>query len=116
MPDFLSFINEILWGSVMIYLLSAAGIWFTFRCGFIQFRAFRYLGKSLKNSLSPQPGGLTSFQALCTSLAARVGSGNLTGVGAGHQRRWPWRRFLDVGHRALRDGHRLCRMLAGSVV
>ncbi|MBM6607606.1 sodium:alanine symporter family protein [Enterobacteriaceae bacterium RIT814] len=80
MPDFLSFINEILWGSVMIYLLSAAGIWFTFRCGFIQFRAFRYLGKSLKNSLSPQPGGLTSFQALCTSLAARVGSGNLTGV------------------------------------
>ncbi|ONG10441.1 sodium:alanine symporter family protein [Klebsiella pneumoniae] len=47
MPDFLSFINEILWGS---------------------------------KSLHPQPGGLTSFQALCTSLAARVGSGNLAGV------------------------------------
>ena len=29
MPDFLSFINEILWGSVMIYLLLGAGIWFS---------------------------------------------------------------------------------------
>ncbi len=80
MPDFLSFINEILWGSVMIYLLFAAGVWFTFRCGFIQFRAFRQLRNNLKNSLNPLPGGLTSFQALCTSLAARLGSGNLAGV------------------------------------
>lgn len=80
MPDFLSFINEILWGSVMIYLLLGAGIWFTWRTQFIQFRYIRQFGKSLKKSLSPQPGGLTSFQALCTSLAARVGSGNLAGV------------------------------------
>lgn len=80
MPDFLSFINEILWGSVMIYLLLGAGIWFTWRTEFIQFRYIRQFGKSLKKSLRPQPGGLTSFQALCTSLAARVGSGNLAGV------------------------------------
>lgn len=80
MPDYLLFINEILWGSVMIYLLFAAGIWFTFRCGFIQFRAIPQLRNNLKNSLTPQPGGLTSFQALCTSLAARVGSGNVAGV------------------------------------
>ncbi|WP_391488235.1 alanine/glycine:cation symporter family protein [Leclercia tamurae] len=80
MPDYLSFINEILWGSVMIYLLFAAGLWFTFRCGFIQFRAIPQLRNNLKNSLTPQPGGLTSFQALCTSLAARVGSGNVAGV------------------------------------
>ncbi|HDR2472122.1 sodium:alanine symporter family protein [Enterobacter soli] len=80
MPDFLSFINEILWGSIMIYLLLGAGIWFTLRSGFIQFRYVRKFGKSLKNSITPQPGGLTSFQALCTSLAARVGSGNLAGV------------------------------------
>lgn len=29
MPDFLSFIGEILWGSVMIYLLLGCGVWFT---------------------------------------------------------------------------------------
>jgi AGCS family alanine or glycine:cation symporter len=80
MPEFLSFINEILWGSVMIYLLLGAGVWFTWRTGYIQFRYLRQFGKSLKSSLTPQSGGLTSFQALCTSLAARVGSGNLAGV------------------------------------
>ena len=80
MPDFLSFINEILWGSVMIYLLLGAGIWFSWQTRGIQFRYVRKFGRSLKKSLRPQPGGLTSFQALCTSLAARVGSGNLAGV------------------------------------
>ncbi len=37
MPDFLSFINEILWGSVMIYLLLGAGIWFSWQTRGIQF-------------------------------------------------------------------------------
>lgn len=80
MPDFFFFINEVLWGSIMIYLLLGAGIWFTLRSGFIQFRYIRKFGRSLKNSVTPQPGGLTSFQALCTSLAVRLGSGNLAGV------------------------------------
>lgn len=80
MPDFLSFINEILWGSVLIYLLLCAGIWFTLRSGFIQFRYIRHFGRALKKSFTPQPDGLTAFQALCTSLAARVGSGNIAGV------------------------------------
>lgn len=80
MPDFFFFINEVLWGSIMIYLLLGAGIWFTLRSGFIQFRYIRKFGRSLKNSVTPQPGGLTSFQALCTSLAARLGGGNLAGV------------------------------------
>ena len=77
MPDFLSFINEILWGSVMIYLLLGAGVWFTWRTKYIQFRYIRQFSKSLKKSLQPQPGGLTSFQALCLSLAA-CGSGGDT--------------------------------------
>ncbi|MBN6044451.1 sodium:alanine symporter family protein [Citrobacter sp. ku-bf4] len=80
MPDFFTFINDVLWGSVMIYLLFGAGCWFTWRTGFVQFRYIRQFGRSLKNSVSPQPGGLTSFQSLCTSLAARIGSGNLAGV------------------------------------
>ncbi|HDG1671204.1 TPA: sodium:alanine symporter family protein [Kluyvera cryocrescens] len=80
MPDFLSFISEILWGSVMIYLLLGCGLWFTWRTGYIQFRYIRQFSKSLKRSLTPREGGLTSFQVLCISLAARVGSGNLAGV------------------------------------
>lgn len=80
MPEFLSFVSDILWSSIMIYLLIGTGLWFTWRTGYIQFRYLRHVGKSLKKSLTPQPGGLTSFQALCTSLAARLGSGNLAGV------------------------------------
>ncbi|MRS15289.1 amino acid carrier protein [Enterobacteriaceae bacterium RIT691] len=80
MPEFLAFINDILWGSVMIYLLLGAGVWFTWRTGYIQFRSLRHIGQSLKSSLEKPSDGLTSFQALCTSLAARVGSGNLAGV------------------------------------
>ncbi|MBB3322549.1 sodium:alanine symporter family protein [Atlantibacter sp. RC6] len=80
MPDFLTFINEILWGSVLIYLLLCAGIWFTLRSGFVQFRYIRYFPRALRKSFSPQSDGLTAFQALCTSLAARVGSGNIAGV------------------------------------
>lgn len=80
MPDFLAFINEILWGSVMVYLLIGAGIWFTWRTGFIQFLPALRPGFSLKNSFKTRPEGLSAFQALCTSLAARAGSGNLVGV------------------------------------
>ncbi|WP_338464256.1 sodium:alanine symporter family protein [Franconibacter daqui] len=80
MSDFLYFISDILWGSVMIYLLPGAGIWFTFRTGGIQFRYLRHFAKSLRRSITPATDGLTSFQALCTSLAARVSSGNIAGV------------------------------------
>ncbi len=62
MPDFLSFIGEILWGSVMIYLLLGCGLWFTWRTGYIQFRYITHFSKSLKSSLTPRDGGLTSFQ------------------------------------------------------
>ncbi|WP_142503040.1 alanine/glycine:cation symporter family protein [Klebsiella sp. 2680] len=80
MPDFLFFINEILWGSVMIYLLLGAGAWFTWRTKFIPFRCVHQFSQGLKKSLASRPGGVTSFQALCTGMAARIGSGNLAGV------------------------------------
>lgn len=80
MPEFFSFISEILWGSLMVYLLAAAGIWFAVRSRFVPFRFLRDFGQSLKSSRVPQPGTLSSYQALCLSLATRLGSGNLAGV------------------------------------
>ena len=80
MTDLISFINNILWGSVLIYLLIGTGIFFTIRTGFIQFRHFGHMFSVLKNSNKTDSSGISSFQALCTSLAARVGTGNLTGV------------------------------------
>lgn len=80
MPEFFSFISEILWGSFMVYLLAAAGIWFAVRSQFVPFRFLRDFGQSLKSSRTPHPNALTSYQALCLSLATRLGSGNLAGV------------------------------------
>ena len=73
-------INGYLWGSVLIYLLTGCGIWFSWRLRLIQMRHFTHMFSLLKNSRNKSTHGISSFQALCTSLAARVGTGNLMGV------------------------------------
>lgn len=80
MTAIINFFNEILWGYVLIYLLVGTGIYFTLRTSFIQLRHFGHMFSVLKNSNKADSSGISSFQALCTSLAARVGTGNLTGV------------------------------------
>ncbi len=74
------FLNGLIWGSVLIYLLIGVGIYFTIRLGFIQFRHFGHMFSVLRKSRKADSAGISSFQALCTSLAARVGTGNLAGV------------------------------------
>lgn len=73
-------INGYLWGSILIYLLTACGLWFTWRLKFIQIRHFTHMFTLLKSSRNSSKHGISSFQALCTTLAARVGTGNLMGV------------------------------------
>lgn len=80
MIEVITYLNNIVWGSLLIYLLLGAGIYFTIRSGFIQLRHFGHMFGVLKNSKQTDKAGISSFQALCTSLAARVGTGNLTGV------------------------------------
>ncbi|MFB9135166.1 sodium:alanine symporter family protein [Vibrio sp. AK197] len=80
MTDIINLMNSLLWGSILVYLLVGVGIYFTFRLGFIQFRHFTHMFKVLKNSRKADNSGISSFQALCTSLAARVGTGNMAGV------------------------------------
>jgi AGCS family alanine or glycine:cation symporter len=65
---------------VLIYLLLGTGVYFTLRTRFIQIRHFSHMFSVLKNSNKSDSAGISSFQALCTTLAARVGTGNLTGV------------------------------------
>nr|WP_279610938.1 sodium:alanine symporter family protein [Vibrio gelatinilyticus] len=72
--------NDLLWGSILVYLLVGVGIYFTVRLGFIQFRHFGHMFSVLKHSRKADTAGISSFQALCTSLAARVGTGNMAGV------------------------------------
>ena len=76
----IDFMNGLIWGKVLIYLLIGVGVYFTLRLGFIQFRHFGHMFSVLKKSRKADSAGISSFQALCTSLAARVGTGNLAGV------------------------------------
>ena len=73
-------VNGILWDSLLIYMLVAAGLWFTFRLGFPQLRLFGHMFAVMKGSTKSSASGISPFQALATSLAARVGTGNLAGV------------------------------------
>ncbi len=80
MSDVVSFLNDLIWGSVLVYLLVAVGLYFTIRLKFIQFRHFAHTFSVMRNSRKTSKEGISSFQALTVSLAARVGTGNLAGV------------------------------------
>lgn len=73
-------LNSILWNNILLYLLLFAGVWFLYKLRFIQFRHFTHMFTLLKSGDSKDKQGISSFQALMTSLAARVGTGNLAGV------------------------------------
>jgi AGCS family alanine or glycine:cation symporter len=75
-----SFINTILWETVLIYGLVGAGVFFTFRLGFIQVTNFGHAISLMRISRYTSSDGLSSFQVFCTSMAARVGAGNMAGV------------------------------------
>jgi AGCS family alanine or glycine:cation symporter len=80
--EFVQTVNDILWGrgQLLIFMLTGAGIWFSWKLDFIQFRYFKHMFSLLGGSTASNKSGISSFQALCTSLSARVGIGNLTGV------------------------------------
>lgn len=82
MTDLVGLLNDWLWGSILIYVLIGGGVFFTIGTRFIQFRHFNHMFWQLKQSRSLNKNEISPFQALCTSLAARVGTGNLAGVAA----------------------------------
>ncbi len=79
----LDFLNDLLWGKVLIVILIGLGIWFSINSRFVQFRyfgrMFRILGSNQAFS-HDKHGHLSSFQALILSVAGRVGGGNIAGV------------------------------------
>ncbi len=80
--DFVSAVNNVLWGDgqVLIVMLLVCGVWFTVKLKGVQLRHFTHMFALMKNSNTSTREGISSFQALCTSLSARVGTGNLAGV------------------------------------
>lgn len=80
MTDILVKIDDLLWGTPLIVLILACGVWLTVRTGLLQ---VRHLGKALKFMVKNEEGAkgeVTSFGALCTALSATIGTGNIVGV------------------------------------
>ena len=80
MLEILNEIDAFVWGPPLLVLLVGTGILLTFRLKLLQvFKLPQALGLifSAKNDGS---GDVNSFKALCTALAATVGTGNIVGV------------------------------------
>ncbi|MCM2129743.1 alanine/glycine:cation symporter family protein [Larsenimonas rhizosphaerae] len=72
-------VSNFIWSYVLIYLLLGAGLWFTVFTRFMQFRLLGHMGRITFSGRSSGEG-ISAFQAFATSLASRVGTGNLAGV------------------------------------
>jgi len=73
-------VNSFSWGGIMIFFLVGTGFVLTVGTRVVQFRKMRYAFKLLFTKTDSQDGDITPFQALMTSLAATIGTGNIAGV------------------------------------
>ena len=78
--DVLKWIDDIVWGPPMLVLLVGTGIFLTFRLGFLQVIRLPLAFKLIFKAPNKGEGEITSFAALCTALAATIGTGNIVGV------------------------------------
>ena len=77
-------INGIVWGLPMMVLILGVGIYLSVGCGFPQFAHFIHimkntLGKAFEKT-EKKEGAVSPFKAMCTALAASIGTGNIAGV------------------------------------
>ncbi|WP_340033814.1 alanine/glycine:cation symporter family protein [Paenibacillus sp. FSL E2-0202] len=80
LDSMISATNDFLWSKILVVLLIVCGIYFTIRSKFVQFGMFKEMFRVLKESNERSKDSISSFQAFCISMAARVGTGNITGI------------------------------------
>ena len=77
-------VNNFIWGVPAMICIIGVGLYLSIRTNFLQIRKFPYairvtIGRMLRKR-EASDGSLTPFQAVCTALAATVGTGNIAGV------------------------------------
>ena len=77
-------VNGILSDYILVFLLVGVGLFFTIKTRFVQVRCFgqgmKKVFGGIKLKGDKQKGGMTSFQAVATAIAAQVGTGNIVGA------------------------------------
>ncbi|WP_449284165.1 alanine/glycine:cation symporter family protein [Luteimonas qiangzhengi] len=79
MEQFVEAVNGYVWSMPLIVLCLGAGLWFSIRTRFLQFRQVPEMVRLLLSGTKSE-AGVSSFQALAMSLSGRVGIGNIAGV------------------------------------
>lgn len=77
--DFIGMLNGPIWGVGMLVLIVGGGLWFTIRLGFFQFVHFGDMWKRILDK-GDSDSGISTFASFCTTMAMRVGTGNVAGV------------------------------------
>lgn len=80
MLEFLNNVDSLVWGPPLMILLMGTGIMLSIRLGLIQVMKLPKALQLIFTARSKGDGDVSSFQALCTALAATVGTGNIVGV------------------------------------
>lgn len=80
MLEILTQINTFVWGTPLLLLLVGTGIYLTIRLHLLQVVNLPSALKLIFCAKSDGHGDVSSFKALCTALAATVGTGNIVGV------------------------------------
>lgn len=83
MLQFVEKLNAFVWGVPALLMIVGIGLYLSFRTGFVQLRLFPKAFRLFMGTLTSRnnaSGGVSSYRALCTALAATVGTGNLAGV------------------------------------
>lgn len=78
--DVLNRIDSIVWGPWLLILLVGTGVYLSCRLGFLQVMKLPRALKLIFFARNKGDGDIDSFKALCTALAATVGTGNIVGV------------------------------------
>ena len=77
-------VNQFIWGIPAMVCIIGVGLLLSVRTGFLQIRKFPYAIKTTIGRIfrkkDASDGAMTPFQAVCTALAATVGTGNIAGV------------------------------------
>lgn len=80
MIEWLDKLDSFVWGPPLLILLVGTGVMLTIRLGGIQLLKLPYALKLVFKKDQSGEGDISSFGALCTALAATVGTGNIIGV------------------------------------
>ncbi|KEP26762.1 MULTISPECIES: alanine/glycine:cation symporter family protein [Bacillus] len=77
--SYLTHTNDFIWTYIVIALLLGVGVYFTYRTRFLQVRMIKEMLRVLREGRKEKEG-ISPFQAFAISMAARVGTGNITGI------------------------------------